>query len=352
MKTIILNGFGGTDKFELNDVDCPKVVEGHVLVKIWAAGFNPIDYQMRKGGEESARLHSPILGREFAGVVVQVGKGVTNFAVGDEVFAASGSIGSNGSYAEYISVPETILVHKPKTINFEQAAAIPVVYLTALQLVDRLNINESESIFITGAAGGVGLAFVKLLVQRKHHKIVVTAGNVTSRAVLLAAGLEQHQIIDYKSENLKQLINVANHNNLFDIAVDLVGGKLSELCATQLKLNGKYADVTALTTQRARQHLFDNGAVIYNISNYAYALHHQYQWYGNQLKRIAEMLAQKSISAPPICIFYGLSTRSVTDAHDRLETNRTQGRKLVMTIREATDDSISTVNNNEKNLRE
>lgn len=106
-------------------------------MKIIASGFNPIDYQMR----ENKRLHSPVLGREFSGVVTSIGKSVKDFKPGDAVFCGSGSMGSNGTYAEYISVPESIVALKPDSISFQQAAALPFVGLTALQCLHRMKLQ-------------------------------------------------------------------------------------------------------------------------------------------------------------------------------------------------------------------
>lgn len=333
MKAILLRGFGGTENFEMSDVlENPAVPDTNVLVKIKAAGFNPIDYQMRMGASEKARLHSAVLGREFSGIVEKTGKSVKTFKIGDPVFAASGSMGSNGTYAEYISVPESILSLKPENLSFEEAAAIPVAYLTAIQLIDRLKMDLKDSVLITGAAGGVGLAVVKFMMARGHRKITVTAGNSMSRQHLLETGLPAENIVDYTGDQLTERVRNANQGNDFDICIDLVGAKMSELSAELVKLNGIYADVTALGTEKSHSLLFDKGVIIFNISNYAYSLYNKYDWYGTNLRRIAAMLSDKVISPPPISIFAGMSVKSVVQAHTVLENNQTNGRKLVMTM--------------------
>src|SRR5689334_12406429 len=102
MQAIILNDFGGADEFSAAVFPLPIPGDNEVLVKIVATAFNPIDYQMRQGATERKRMHSPILGREFSGVVVSTGKNVSGFVPGDAVMAASGSMGSNGTYATHI----------------------------------------------------------------------------------------------------------------------------------------------------------------------------------------------------------------------------------------------------------
>lgn len=333
MEAIVLKDFGGTENFELQTaLKINEPGEQQVLVKIYASGFNPIDYQMRKGGPERARLHSRILGREFSGVVEKTGTGVTNFKIGDEIFAASGSMGSNGTYAQYILVPESILAVKPDRLSFQEAAAIPVAYLTALQVYDRLQINKSESILIAGGAGGVGLALIKLLIAAGHARLIATAGSPESHDILIDTGLLTQQIVNYKQDDLIDKLRTANAGEDFDYCVDLVGAAISEVGAEALKLNGTYADVTALSTEKARSSLFNKGATVINISNYAYSLYHQYDWYGKNLKRIADMIDVGVIKAPPVRVFKGLSIESVTEAHHILEENGTLGHKLVMSV--------------------
>ncbi len=153
MKAVILN-----KNFKLEDgfTEKPQPKTHEVLIRIKASGFNPIDYQMLENELERKLVSSPILGRELSGIVVEKGADVTQFNIGDEVFCGSGSMGSNGTYAEYIAVPEAIVALKPENISFEQAASIPSAGLTSLQIFNRLQLQPEQTLLITGAAGGVG----------------------------------------------------------------------------------------------------------------------------------------------------------------------------------------------------
>ena len=137
MKAVFLKQFGGTENFELREVERPKLFEGGVRVQIKATAFNPVDYQVRRGGPESVRLKSRILGREMAGVVTEIDSSVKNLRVGDEVFSYVTTLGSSGTYTEEIVVPEALVVRKPLNLDFNQSAAIPLVGLTAVQAVQR-----------------------------------------------------------------------------------------------------------------------------------------------------------------------------------------------------------------------
>ncbi|WP_291919473.1 NADP-dependent oxidoreductase [Chitinophaga sp.] len=332
MQAIILNGFGGVEHFSAATLPLPEPGDTEVLVQIAATAFNPIDYQMRQGAPESKRMHSPILGRECAGIVLKTGELVTGFAPGDAVLAASGSMGSNGSYATHISLPAEILVHKPHNISFAEAAAVPTASLTALQCYKRLQLPTNAGIFISGAAGGVGLVLVKLLLAAGYTGLIVTAGNEASREQLLLAGLTAEQVIDYRQPELIATILKYNNGRKFDAAIDLVGGHLSEICAEILRTNGIYQDVTALTTAAGRATLFNKGIVIMNISNYAYSLDGNLSYYGDGLRQITALLERGAITPSPVYVTGTFSVETVQQSHELLERNQSRGRKLVMTV--------------------
>ncbi|MBC7915259.1 MAG: NADP-dependent oxidoreductase, partial [Pyrinomonadaceae bacterium] len=166
MKGIVLNDFGDTDNFSLEEIETPKITEGTVKVKIKATAFNPIDYQMRKGGTESKLLRTQILGREMSGIIEEVHQTVTGFKIGDEVYSYVSNLGSNGTYAEYVVVPTEIIALKPSNITFEQATAMGLVGLTAIQTIQKSNIQKDSLVFITGGAGGVGSMLIRLLLQQ------------------------------------------------------------------------------------------------------------------------------------------------------------------------------------------
>jgi NADPH:quinone reductase-like Zn-dependent oxidoreductase len=147
--------FDQREQLHYENVSTPIPKAHELLIKIIASGFNPIDYQMRENKSEKKRLLSPILVRGFSGIVIEIGKDVKDFKPGDAVFCGSGSMGSNGTYAEYIAVPEAIVALKPASLSFPQAAALPSVGLTALQCLKRMKLQTAETILITGAAGGV-----------------------------------------------------------------------------------------------------------------------------------------------------------------------------------------------------
>jgi len=333
LKAIILKGLGGIENFELSEIENPEVKKDDVLIKIKATAFNPIDYQMRQGATESKLLKSAILGRELSGEVVGLGEEVTFFQIGDKVSAYVGSLASNGTYTEFISVPAKLVAKNPNKLSFEQATALPMAGMTALQCFNRIVIPKEKPIFITGGAGGVGTILIKLFLANGNVNIYTTAGSNDSIGHLKNIGLNESNIVNYKEDNV---VNVLKEKvGYFEYVIDLVGGDMSEVCAEIIDIFGTYADVTFLATKDAKEVLFDKATTILNIANYAPALKsgpQKFEYYGNSLQEIFDKITKGIISSSDINVVGTLSVETVRKAHQMLEHNQTNGKKLIMTI--------------------
>lgn len=327
MKAIILN-----ENNELKDenVDLRPILPREVKIKIIASGFNPIDYQMRENEHERKYLSSPILGREGSGIIIEIGENVTEFKIGDEVFFACGSMGSNGTYAEEIILPEAIVAKKPNSITFEESAGLPSIGITAFQIFNRVDWNQIENILIIGASGGVGNFILRILLGKFNKKIIVTAGNTESIQQLKHIGINKNQIINYKQDNLAEKILKINQNQKFDIVIDAVGMQFSEISAEVLKASGTYVNVTHFITPKANDLLFGIGATILNISNFVYAKEKNYDYFRNSLNQIKQYIEDGIIQSLPIKIVGGLSPQTAKEAQQLLKANKTQGKKLIM----------------------
>jgi len=204
MKAIVYHEYGSPDVLELKEIDMPVVKDDEVLVRIRASSANPADWHFMRGVPYVMRPQSGLrkpkngfLGRDIAGEVEAVGKDVTGFRPGDEVFANVGS----GGFAEYASVPEAFLVQKPVNLTFEQAAAVPLAALTALQgLRDAGHLQPKQKLLIIGASGGVGTFAVQVA---KSLGADVT-GVCSTRNVEMVRSLGANHVIDYTQADFTQ----------------------------------------------------------------------------------------------------------------------------------------------------
>src|SRR5919206_2500389 len=157
MRAVAIREWGGRDTLELMDLDPPPVAPDGVLVRVRAAGMNPVDWKTREGRQaERFPYHFPvILGWDAAGVVEKVGAAVTWFRPGDEVYGYCRRHNLQyGTFAEYTTVPEGYLAPKPPSLSFEEAAALPLVGLTAHQSLEALGLRGGETLYLGGGSGG------------------------------------------------------------------------------------------------------------------------------------------------------------------------------------------------------
>jgi NADPH:quinone reductase-like Zn-dependent oxidoreductase len=204
LKAITYHEYGPPDALEFEDVDAPVVKDGEVLVRVRAASVNPRDWHFMRGVPYVMRAQagmrrpkSSLLGSDVAGQVEAAGTAVTRFHPGDEVLAHV----QEGGFAEYAAVPEEALGLKPANLTFEQAAAVPLAGLTALQgLRDQGRVRPGQKVLIIGAAGGVGTFAVQLA---KHFGADVT-GVCSTRNLDLVRSIGADHVIDYTREDFTQ----------------------------------------------------------------------------------------------------------------------------------------------------
>lgn len=217
MKAIVSRCYGGPEALEYLDIARPTAGPNELLVKVKAAAVNPLDYHYMRGSPYLMRLLTGIgrpdhltIGVDFSGVVVGTGKDVSKFAVGDAVFG-----GKFGAFAEYVSVPEDGgVAKKPDSISFEEAAALPIAALTALQaLRDDGHLKAGEKVLINGASGGVGTYAVQIAksMGAEVHGVCSTPN------VEMVRGLGADHVFDYKKESY------IDSGEQYDLIVDMVG---------------------------------------------------------------------------------------------------------------------------------
>jgi NADPH:quinone reductase-like Zn-dependent oxidoreductase len=230
MKAMLLTGHGGPEMLRYGEAPDPKAGPGEVVVDIHAASVNGADPKVRRGGGRYTLSQFPhILGRDFSGVVSQVGAGVTDFKVGDAVFGVTDQ-GIEGAYAEKIAIKAAIVAKKPDSVSHAEAAALGLISLTALVAIeDTAKLKKGETILIQGGAGGVAGFAVQLAKHIGAHVIATaSAGNLA-----YVRGLGADQVIDYNAEDFTKL------GPICDVVFDTVGGPVRAGCYKVLKPGGR-----------------------------------------------------------------------------------------------------------------
>ena len=224
MKAMRYVRYGPSDVLTLEDVDMPAMGDDEVLIRVQAASINPLDVRLMRGTPYALRLVSGLsrpkfggLGADFAGSVEAVGRGVTLLRVGDELFGSS-----RGTLAEYVTIKQdAVVLPKPANLSFEQAAAVPVAAITAVQaLRDKGQMKSGQRVLVNGASGGVGTFAVQIAKAWGAH----VTGVCSTRNVSLVQSIGADHVVDYTCADFTAA------GQRYDVVIDAAGGhKLSEI---------------------------------------------------------------------------------------------------------------------------
>lgn len=224
----------------LNCVDLPRpqVAPNEVLIEVKAAGVNPLDNMITRGDVKMITPYAlpQTMGNECAGLIVEVGSEVKDFAVGDAVFSRL-PISRPGAFAEYVAVPADAVARMPEGLSFKEAASIP---LTAYQALDLLEAKPGSSIFISGGSGGLGAMAIPLAKARGLK--VYTNGNSASRERVMALGADRY--LDYREEDYLEVLEPV------DYVLDSLGGKELERQMQLLRRGGKIVSLRGMPNAR------------------------------------------------------------------------------------------------------
>jgi NADPH:quinone reductase-like Zn-dependent oxidoreductase len=238
MQALVLSRYGGPEYTALTNVPQPSPQAGELLVRVRAAGLNPVDFKTRSGKLKIIRNYPlPIvMGSELSGTVEAVGPEVTRFAKGDRVFARVDR-DALGAFAEYALVHENLAARMPASLDFPAAAAVPLAALTALQaLRDELHLIAGERIFIPGGAGGVG-TFAIQLAKHMGARVATTA---SPRGEPLVKRLGADLVVDYTRERFEDRLSD------YDCAFDLVGGDTLARLWSVIKPGGRVLSIAGM----------------------------------------------------------------------------------------------------------
>ena len=233
MNAIVYNTYGSPDVLRCEEIETPAAGDNEVLIKVHAASVNPFDWHFVRGTPYILRIVAGLLkpkftrlGVDVAGEVEAVGRNVTQFKQGDEVFG-----GCRGAFAEYVCTSESALVMKPNTVTFEQAASVPVAAFTALQgLRDKGHIQRGQRVLINGAAGGVGTFAVQIAKSFGAH----VTGVCSTKNVEMVRSIGADHVIDYTREDFTK------GGQRYDLIFDTVGNHSLSAYKRALHARGIY----------------------------------------------------------------------------------------------------------------
>ncbi|MEM9376684.1 MAG: zinc-dependent alcohol dehydrogenase family protein [Pseudomonadota bacterium] len=246
MKAMILESYGTDATFVAAERDMPKAEVGEVLVKVAATSVNTVDTMIRQLGQDQLPL-SPdlpaVLGMDFAGTIESIGEGVTGFKVGDEVYGCAGGLMAlQGALAEYMPADARLIAHKPKSLSMKQAAALPLVGITAYEGLVRAGIGAGQKVLVQGGAGGVGHVAVQLA-RHFGADVYATGSGGDQTPIIEGYGATAISFID---EPVSEYVEKYTGGVGFDIVFDSVGGANMTNSFKAAKLNGNVASTVAL----------------------------------------------------------------------------------------------------------
>lgn len=312
MKAAQIRKYGSSEVVEINkNASVPVISQGQILVEVYAAGVNPVDWKIREGYmKEMTPLKFPAtLGGDFSGVVIETGAGVSEFKKGDEVFGQAGTLrGGSGSFAEFVSTDTKIVSRKPRKVDHMKAAALPLVGVSAWQaLVEHIGLSNGKKILIHGGAGGIGT----MAVQLAKYLGAYVATTVNSRDMEYARELGADEAIDYKNQSFEKML----HD--YDAIFDTVGGETYARSFAVLKKGG----IIVSMLEQPRSDLMKK----YGVN----AIAQFTQVNSERLSRVAE-LADKNILKAQVEKTFPLE--KAREALDFLQTGHPRG-KVVLKIK-------------------
>ncbi|MBK1670788.1 quinone oxidoreductase [Rhodovibrio sodomensis] len=326
MRAQTLTAFGGTDVFKLAEVaDPPRPGPGAVLIKLAAASVNPVDTKLRAGGRDIAPASPTVLGCDGAGTVAAVGDGVGRFKEGDAVFGCMGGVkGHGGTYAEYILADQRLIAPKPGNLDMREAAALPLVTITAAEALQRSQVAGDSTLLIRGGTGGVGHIGVQLAKARGAHVVATVS---SAEKAELAQRLGADAAPNYHELSTEQIVDRHTGGAGFDAVFDATGRDDLPGAFAFARVNGQIAAiVTAFTSDLSQMH--GKGLSLHAVFMLLPMLTGQGKEAHTEILENARDLAESGRLRPHLdAERFTLDT--LPQAHDRLESGQAIGKVVI-----------------------
>ena len=326
MKAMVLNAYGADAQFQAADLPKPAVKAGHVSVRVAASSVNTVDTMIRGMGADLpfAPALPAVLGMDFAGTIDAVGEGVTGFAVGDEVYGCAGGLADlQGALAEFMVADARLIAHKPKTISMREAAALPLVAITAFEGLQRAGVRVGQKVLVHGGTGGVGHVAVQLA---KHlgAEVYATGSNPKALGIIQGYGATA---INYKTEKVADYVAQHTGGAGFDVVYDSVGGANMSNSFEAAALNGHVATtVSLLELDLSPAHL--KGLSLHVVFMLIPMLHNQKrEVHGAVLAKLAAIIDAGALK--PLLDENVYSFEQVGEAYARLSSGDAVGKVVV-----------------------
>ncbi|MDO6442303.1 zinc-dependent alcohol dehydrogenase family protein [Marinobacter sp. 2_MG-2023] len=326
MKAMVLKQYGAQAAFEQADMAAPEARAGQVIVRVAATSINTVDTMIRQMGKDlplSPDLPA-VLGMDFAGTIEAIGEGVTGFARGDEVYGCAGGLADlQGALAEFMPADARLIAHKPKSLTMREAAALPLVGITAFEGLQRAGVKAGQNVLVHGGTGGVGHVAVQLA---KHFGATVysTASGEKAFDIVKSYGATP---IDYKTETVADYVEAHTSGVGFDVVFDSVGGGNMTNSFDAAALNGHVSTTVALVELDLTPAHF-KGLSIHVVFMLIPMLHdHHREAHGKILAQLAQIVDQGGIK--PLLDEQAFSLSEVGKAYDRLTSGQAIGKVVV-----------------------
>ena len=326
MKAMLIKAYGEDATFEPAEIEKPQVKAGHVLVKIAASSVNTVDTMIRTMGKElPLSPDTPaILGMDFAGTVEAVGEDVSTYSMGDEVYGCAGGLADlPGTLADYMVADANLIAHKPKNLSMREAAALPLVAITAYEGLTRAGIKQGQKVLVHGGSGGVGHVALQLA---KHFgaDVYSTGGGDKQLALIEQLGATG---INYKTESVEQYVAKHTNGNGFDLVFDSVGGANMLNSFEAAALNGQVASTVSLCELDLTLAHF-KGLSLHVVFMLIPMLHnYKREQHGEILRSIAQIVESGRLK--PVLDEKRYSLEQAGQAHARLESRQAMGKVVI-----------------------
>lgn len=324
MRAQLLTAHGGPENFKLSEMAKPAVKPGTVLVRVAAAATNPIDVKIRFGLPIGPDLPA-VLGADVAGIVEAVGDGVDTFRPGEAVYGCVGGVkGQGGTLAEYVIADAKLLAPKPRALAMRDAAALPLVTLTAWDALERAELAAGQHVLIHGGTGGVGHVAVQLA-KAIGARVATTVSDAESAR--LATELGADETINFREEDVEAYVQRLTGGQGFDIVFDTVGGDNLQKSFMAAAIGGQITTTNARTTQDLGQ-MHGKGLSLHVVFILLPMLTgNDRERHGRILGDVAEMVEAGTLK--PLVDPARFTLESVPDAYRLLESGRARGKVVI-----------------------